>query len=178
MAYHIPQQLTRPTNIDQYDGTTDPQDHLDNFEASMLFHGASHTIIYRRCNGSHTWKTTTSIIWKYWQIDSTFDSTNKPTWIASTNKAQQFINLEETSGIDLLGIANHTTIHEKVGGPAHWSHQGPNRLSDQSTPHTIHSMLAKWHESCKRLCSPISQCSRSQIQIGRLDRMTDLGSMT
>ncbi|XP_019432678.1 PREDICTED: uncharacterized protein LOC109339659 [Lupinus angustifolius] len=33
--------------MDQYDGTTDPQDHLDAFEASMLFHGATDPIMCR-----------------------------------------------------------------------------------------------------------------------------------
>ncbi|XP_019433535.1 PREDICTED: uncharacterized protein LOC109340324 [Lupinus angustifolius] len=33
--------------MDQYDGTADPQDHLDAFEASMLFHGASDPIMCR-----------------------------------------------------------------------------------------------------------------------------------
>ncbi|KAF1883389.1 hypothetical protein Lal_00042301 [Lupinus albus] len=38
---------TRSTNIDQYDATIDPQDHLDTFEASILFHGASDLIMCR-----------------------------------------------------------------------------------------------------------------------------------
>ncbi|XP_019447279.1 PREDICTED: uncharacterized protein LOC109350502 [Lupinus angustifolius] len=33
--------------MDQYDGTADPQDHLDAFEASMLFHGATDLIMCR-----------------------------------------------------------------------------------------------------------------------------------
>ncbi|CAL0299534.1 unnamed protein product [Lupinus luteus] len=42
----LPIALTlHPTNIDQYDGTTDPQDHLDAFEASMLFHEATDPIM-------------------------------------------------------------------------------------------------------------------------------------
>ncbi|CAL0328659.1 unnamed protein product [Lupinus luteus] len=47
MACPLPSHFTRPTNIDQYDGTTDPQDHLDSFEASMLFHGATDPIMCR-----------------------------------------------------------------------------------------------------------------------------------
>ncbi|XP_019418541.1 PREDICTED: uncharacterized protein LOC109329322 [Lupinus angustifolius] len=37
--------LARPNNIDQYDGTLDPKDHLDTFEVTMLFHGASNPIM-------------------------------------------------------------------------------------------------------------------------------------
>ncbi|XP_019432574.1 PREDICTED: uncharacterized protein LOC109339570 [Lupinus angustifolius] len=39
MSSPLPKHLTRTNNIDQYDGFTDPQDHLDAFEAYMLFHG-------------------------------------------------------------------------------------------------------------------------------------------
>ncbi|XP_019427165.1 PREDICTED: uncharacterized protein LOC109335486 [Lupinus angustifolius] len=47
MAYPLPSHFNRPTNMDQYDGTADPQDHLDAFEASMLFHGATDPIMCR-----------------------------------------------------------------------------------------------------------------------------------
>ncbi|XP_019430077.1 PREDICTED: uncharacterized protein LOC109337537 [Lupinus angustifolius] len=47
MTYPLPSHFHRPTNMDQYDGTADPQDHLDAFEASMLFHGASNPIMCR-----------------------------------------------------------------------------------------------------------------------------------
>ncbi|KAF1868518.1 hypothetical protein Lal_00008327 [Lupinus albus] len=49
MEQNLPstQKFARITNIDQYDGTTDPEDHLDAFEASMFFHGASDPIICR-----------------------------------------------------------------------------------------------------------------------------------
>ncbi|XP_019432841.1 PREDICTED: uncharacterized protein LOC109339779 [Lupinus angustifolius] len=47
MAYPLPSHFIRPTNMDQYDGTADPQDHLDAFEASMLFHGATDPIMCR-----------------------------------------------------------------------------------------------------------------------------------
>ncbi|XP_019425073.1 PREDICTED: uncharacterized protein LOC109333948 [Lupinus angustifolius] len=47
MSSPLPKHLTCPNNIDQYDGTTNPQDHLDALEASMLFHGATDSIMYR-----------------------------------------------------------------------------------------------------------------------------------
>ncbi|XP_019414563.1 PREDICTED: uncharacterized protein LOC109326325 [Lupinus angustifolius] len=47
MAYPLPSHFNRPTNMDQYDGTADPQDHLDAFEASMLFHGTTDPIMCR-----------------------------------------------------------------------------------------------------------------------------------
>ncbi|XP_019417123.1 PREDICTED: uncharacterized protein LOC109328216 [Lupinus angustifolius] len=47
MAYPLPSHFTRPANMDQYDGTANPQDHLDAFEASMLFHGATDPIMCR-----------------------------------------------------------------------------------------------------------------------------------
>ncbi|XP_019418436.1 PREDICTED: uncharacterized protein LOC109329223 [Lupinus angustifolius] len=47
MAYPLPSHFTRPTNMDQYDGTADPRDHLDAFEASMSFHGATDPIMCR-----------------------------------------------------------------------------------------------------------------------------------
>ncbi|XP_019442290.1 PREDICTED: uncharacterized protein LOC109347006 [Lupinus angustifolius] len=42
-TYHPNQSRTTPA----YDGTADPQDHLDAFEASMLFHGATDPIMCR-----------------------------------------------------------------------------------------------------------------------------------
>ncbi|XP_019462944.1 PREDICTED: uncharacterized protein LOC109361867 [Lupinus angustifolius] len=47
MAYPLPSHFTCPTNMDQYDGTADPQDHLDASEASMLFHGVADPIMCR-----------------------------------------------------------------------------------------------------------------------------------
>ncbi|XP_019430865.1 PREDICTED: uncharacterized protein LOC109338165 [Lupinus angustifolius] len=47
MAYPLPSHFTRPTNMDQYDGTPDPQYHLNAFEASMLFHRATDPIMCR-----------------------------------------------------------------------------------------------------------------------------------
>ncbi|XP_019431618.1 PREDICTED: uncharacterized protein LOC109338767 [Lupinus angustifolius] len=47
MAYPLPSQFNRPTNTGQYDGTAHPQDHLDAFEASMLFHGETNPIMCR-----------------------------------------------------------------------------------------------------------------------------------
>ncbi|XP_019418551.1 PREDICTED: uncharacterized protein LOC109329335 [Lupinus angustifolius] len=47
MAYPLPSHFTRPTNMDQSDGTVDPQDHLDAFKASMLFHEATDPIMCR-----------------------------------------------------------------------------------------------------------------------------------
>ncbi|XP_019432723.1 PREDICTED: uncharacterized protein LOC109339687 [Lupinus angustifolius] len=78
MAYPLPSHFHRPTNMDQYDGTADPQDHLDAFEASMLFHGASNPIMSRAFpltlkiaalqwftrlapNSTNTWETLASV---------------------------------------------------------------------------------------------------------------------
>ncbi|XP_019450636.1 PREDICTED: uncharacterized protein LOC109352906 [Lupinus angustifolius] len=44
-VFTTPKYLTRPSNIEQYDGISDPRDHLDAFEASMIFHGATDPIM-------------------------------------------------------------------------------------------------------------------------------------
>ena len=47
MDYRLPKGWKIPTNIDHYDGTTDPTEHLDAYFSTMTYHGASEELMCR-----------------------------------------------------------------------------------------------------------------------------------
>ena len=47
MAIHVPTTFKPPTNLEQYDGSINPQEHLEGFRATVLLFGAPNAIMCR-----------------------------------------------------------------------------------------------------------------------------------